>query len=340
MLTLHAPRRRVGSAALLLVAALAGTTATAQAGGAAAFRAAFSNPPRGQTAWHAGSAITLAWSEAEPGSVTARSLLEQRARPDLDGGCTAVEWLDVGTVAPEADTYRATPLVAGSCYRWTITLVEGAASESATSGSLRTYAAWTGRYDIYRSEAFSTQQTFTWCTAASTQMMLNLVLGQHDHSRAGQQRIISYEKRHDRYPDGVAHGSDPQGWAAALNHFGAGSYSWVKSSTRAGALKKAAQQMRLTHKPVGLLVEAGNHAWVMVGFTATADPAFTDAFRVTGVYIMGPLYPIQVNAKGYFDPRPNHYYATTKLAPAFTRYRDNLGPKWSIWEGSWVTINP
>ncbi len=75
--------------------------------------------------------------------------------------------------------------------------------------------------------------------------------------------------------------------------------------------------MRLTGKPVA----SGNRAWVMVGFTATADPAVTAAFQVTGVYIMGRLYTMQINGGGCFDPRPNHDYTTERLAPASTRYR-------------------
>ncbi len=50
----------------------------------------------------------------------------------------------------------------------------------------------------------------------------------------------------------------------------------------------AARQMRFTGKPVGLLVWRGAHAWVMSGFKATADPAYTDDFEVTAVWIEDP----------------------------------------------------
>jgi hypothetical protein len=34
-------------------------------------------------------------------------------------------------------------------------------------------------------------------------------------------------------------------------------------------------------------------------------------------------------------------YTTTKLKKKFTAYNDPFGSsKWSVWEGSWVTINP
>ena len=255
-------------------------------------------------------------------------------------GCATEVWTDNSTFAPDVDSFQTHALAPDTCFRWTITIsLAGDTQLSATSGSVRTFGSWDGSIDLYRVRAFSTQKTWSWCTAASTQMMVNLVKGRHVHSRANQYAIWKYQQHHDRYPAGVARGSDPQGWAAALNHYGAGSYAWVRSDSMASALRKAAIAMRRTGKPVGLLAMSGHHAWVMAGFTATGDPAFGD-FEVTGVYIMGPLYPLQVNSGGYYDPRPGHYYTTRQLSGAFRPYRDNLGPKWSIWEGSYVTMNP
>lgn len=48
--------------------------------------------------------------------------------------------------------------------------------------------------------------------------------------------------------------------------------------SRQNALRKAAHMMRKTGKPVGIVVWRGAHAWVMSGFTATADPALTVDF--------------------------------------------------------------
>ena len=47
----------------------------------------------------------------------------------------------------------------------------------------------------------------------------------------------------------------------------------------------------MTGRPVGFAVWRGAHSWVMSGFTATADPAFTRDFEVTAVYIQDVWYP-------------------------------------------------
>ena len=143
----------------------------------------------------------------------------------------------------------------------------------------------------------------------------------------------------DRYTAGDgAKGSDPAGWAGALRVHGAGSgYHVVEKSTFMSAVRAAARALRRTGKPVGLLVGHGSHAWVMTGFRATADPGLTNAYSVTSVYILGPLYP---RPKHYgFDPPPHARITIDRLRSQFlTRYRDRLGP--SPWNGSYVVILP
>ena len=85
-----------------------------------------------------------------------------------------------------------------------------------------------------------------------------------------------------------------------------------------------------------ITVSHGNHGWVLTGFTATADPARDDAFRVTSVRVVGPLYGLQ--SKNGYDMRPN-----TKLTPAqfrrfFTPWR--YAPEAMIWDGRYVSIQP
>jgi hypothetical protein len=153
--------RRFASIAFLLVAGLAGSAMTAQASDPSPSGVTFNEPPAGQTAWHAGTPIGLAWIEPDPAGVTARSLLEQRASPDINGGCAAAEWVDNGTVVPEGPTYQTHVLAARYCFRWMITVTDGDTATVATSGTVRTYGAWSGKVDLFRSEAFSTQKTFT-----------------------------------------------------------------------------------------------------------------------------------------------------------------------------------
>jgi len=96
---------------------------------------------------------------------------------------------------------------------------------------------WTGRYNLYRANAFVTQKTFQWCVAASVQMMVNIVHDRSDRSRATQARIIAYAQRWDDGPYGKDGGTDVTGWINALRHFGAGRYREVGATTAARALR-------------------------------------------------------------------------------------------------------
>jgi hypothetical protein len=97
------------------------------------------------------------------------------------------------------------------------------------------------------------------------------------------------------------------------------------------------KRMRLTGKPVGLLVGAGSHAWVLNGFTATADPAMTDRYSVTSVSVMGPLWPRQVSRYGYFDLAPNTRLSIAAFANVLTRYHDKIR---TVWDGHYVVVLP
>jgi hypothetical protein len=193
-------------------------------------------------------------------------------------------------------------------------------------------------YDLYRDGVFTTQKTITWCTAASTQLMLNIALHQQDHSRASQQRYIRYEHHHDLYAPDEARGSDPLGWASAVNHFeGGNDYAAATSMTFGDAIGHAAGRLRLKGKPVGLLVKKGHHAWVMTGFSATADPATTESFSVTQVMVTGPLYPMQ--QKHGYDMAPDTALTIEQFQSFFKPYTDDVMPT-NPWQGLYVTIEP
>jgi len=208
------------------------------------------------------------------------------------------------------------------------------------SGRIRVVSAWTGTEDLYRPGVFSTQQTITWCIGASVQMMLNIQFDQKDHSRTNQEAYFLYARHHDDYaPGDGSKGSDPLGWSNALNFYGgttayhpsgATSYKW--------AVRKAVKRMRLTGKPVGLIVAYSNHAWVMTGFSATADPAVTSDFQVTAIYVMGPLYPRSPH-NGY-DPPPDTPLSYDKFKSFLTPYLDDTIGKQSPWWGQYVTVSP
>lgn len=169
-------------------------------------------------------------------------------------------------------------------------------------------------------------------------MMLNIVNHTKDHTSANQERYITYARRNDLYQSPAAKGSDAQGWAAALVHFGAGdSYKVVSNPRYKPSIQEAVRRLRATGKPVGLIVAHSNHAWVLTGFEATTDPAIDENAQITALYVMGSLWP-RKSSNGY-DPPPNTRLTFDELRKFHTRYYDKSGPD-NPWEGMFVTIVP
>jgi hypothetical protein len=195
--------------------------------------------------------------------------------------------------------------------------------------------AWTGGINLYRTGVFTTQKSWLWCTAANVQIMRNIVFHQTDHSRANQERYFRYMRTQNRYAIPVRDGVDPRGWSFGLRRWVDWRYRAVSNSTFSAALRSAVTSLRLTNRPVGLLVARGNHAWVLHGFTATADPAVTDRFTVTSVRVTGPLWGLQNRTYGY-DMRPNKQLTTTQLRDFWKPW--HYAPIRMIWEGRYVAI--
>ena len=127
--------------------------------------------------------------------------------------------------------------------------------------------------------------------------MMNMMDGgRPDRTRALQARLyrvgdnleedgtFSDEREFDR-----CRGMGISEWAGLLNRYDYGPYGLTGYKSRQNALRNAALMMRKTGKPVGLVVWRGAHAWVMSGFTATADPALTRDFTVTSVWVQRPV---------------------------------------------------
>ena len=197
---------------------------------------------------------------------------------------------------------------------------------------------WSGRFSIFYPRTHSVQKTDYYCVPASIQMMLNIVNHESDKSRANQDRYWRYAQDHSRYPI-LDNGADPQGWAEALQRWGAGNYTVGVHSTMQQSLKAAAKRVRMTGKPVGLLVwgNKGGHAWVMTGFASDADPAVTDTYRVSSIQAMGPLYPNGTINGRAFDPGPRDWVEYPELKKKFTYYWVKNSPAWN---GNWVTVLP
>ena len=197
-------------------------------------------------------------------------------------------------------------------------------------------SSWTGGISLYRSGAFTTQKTWLWCTAADIQIIRNIVRGTRDHTTANQRRYFEWMRRHNRYTLPLSAGVDAQGWAAGMAHYVDARYRLVSSSTFSSALRNAVTRMRLTNLPVGVTVSRGNHAWILVGFQATADPAKTSHFTVTSVRVVGPLYGLQ--SKNGYDMRPNTKLTVSQFRKFFTPWR--YAPKRMIWDGRYISIQP
>ena len=125
---------------------------------------------------------------------------------------------------------------------------------------------------------------------------------------------MSVEHELDRY-----RGMGISEWAGLLNRYDYGPYGLAGFRSRPNALRKAARMMRKTNKPVGLVVWRGAHAWVMSGFTATADPAITRDFTVTSVWVQDPWYPRASSSWGPAQP-PNTRISAQALGRDFKPY--------------------
>jgi len=156
-----------------------------------------------------------------------------------------------------------------------------------------TDAATTFKLDVYFGSGYERQVDNRTCTAASTAMMLNFIAGR-DLSLS-QMGILRYEQPRDALNDKKQRGSDPLGWSRALTYYSSRTgtsftYNWEAYASEAAALKRAATQIAVTRKPVGLAIMNGRHAVVMTGFEASRDPLLGD-FTLTHVWLSDPSGP-------------------------------------------------
>jgi hypothetical protein len=196
------------------------------------------------------------------------------------------------------------------------------------------FPTWTGSVDVYRPGVFTTQASWLWCTAAGVQIARNLVRGESDHSATAQRRYFDWMRTQNHYAIPVADGIDPEGWAKGLASFVDPRYRVVSSTSFSNALRSAVRRLRQTNRPVALLVDHGNHGWLLTGFSATADPAVTANFTVTRVRVVGPLYGRQ--SRGGYDMPPNTELTPERLATFLTPW--HYARIRMMWERRWVTI--
>lgn len=172
---------------------------------------------------------------------------------------------------------------------------------------------------------FVAQTNFVQCVGASMQMMLNMIRPEDDRTAATQLelQVLARSLSGQRPGGSTRKGASVRGWTAGLNVLGAGPYRTVGRADLQETLRMAARAMRETDRPVGLLVWRGRHAWVMAGFTATADPLLTTDFEVTRVIVLDPLSPHGSKTWGP-SPKPGQSLTLESLGRQFVP-RGNRG---------------
>jgi hypothetical protein len=119
------------------------------------------------------------------------------------------------------------------------------------------------------------------------QTSINIMSEGADTTKAFQTRLQSLAYSLE---PGNTGGSDPSAWPEGLAKLGYGDYKLDMRGSLKAAVVTVAKAIRITNRPAGLVVWYGWHSWVVSGFQATADPAVTDDFTVTGLYIEDVWY--------------------------------------------------
>ena len=174
---------------------------------------------------------------------------------------------------------------------------------------------------------FVAQKNFVQCVGASMQMMLNII-GRSDDRSARTQLRLQKLARSLSGPTRAGfqrQGASVRGWMNGLNQLSAGPYRLVGTDTLNEAMRTAALAIRMTGKPVGLLVWQGRHAWVMTGFKATADPLRTATFKVTAATILDPLFPFGSQRWGA-SPKPHEAVSVARVGRQFVPRRQGSWP--------------
>jgi hypothetical protein len=190
--------------------------------------------------------------------------------------------------------------------------------------------------DIYRQGTFMSQIDKVHCMSAAMQNMLNIIGPTVDRSAAAQRVIQAVALKLSN--DSLDGGDGPNGWAAGLTQLGAGEYQVRIYSTRAAALKAAVTALRVTGRPVGILAWWGAHSWVLTGFKASADPALTSSFTVSGYNIVDPWYP-RISTIWGKASAPNTLRTPAEMVhnlPAWTRPEGRYPTR----DGKWLLVLP
>ena len=189
--------------------------------------------------------------------------------------------------------------------------------------------------NLYRKGDFVSQATKDQCVAAAMQIMLNIVGPKDDTSTRTQARLdkLAQELSHARNG-----GTEPRGWAAALEQLGGGGYRVEIAPSRTRAILRAVTAIRATGRPVGLLVWRGAHSWVLHGYETTADPLAGVPFTVTHIYVSDPWYP-RVSSIWGPSRGPNARITPKQLEEDYLPWRRPTG-RYPGMDGQFVLVLP
>jgi hypothetical protein len=102
------------------------------------------------------------------------------------------------------------------------------------------------------------------------------------------------------------------------------------------ALTRAAVAIAETGRPVGLVMWAGRHAWLMTGYEAAGDPVHDTDARITRVRVMDPLFPH--GSRWGPSPEPNQLVTRKVLRRQFV-LRDRPDYDFGM-EPGWLLVLP
>ena len=177
-----------------------------------------------------------------------------------------------------------------------------------------------------------------YCLPAAMQTMINIMEpGRPDRTLRTQERLYRLARRYSSEKL-WGKGAEPIGWARALERLGYGDWEVVAYRRRADAIKVAVKRLRMTGKPVGMLTWRGAHSWVISGFSATADPALTNRYRVTRIVIEDVWYPRVSTIWGPSDP-PGTWMRADDLGRDYLRYK-RPGRRYPGLDGNYVLVVP
>ena len=191
------------------------------------------------------------------------------------------------------------------------------------------------KLNLYRKGDFVTQANKHQCVSAAMQIMLNVIGPRNDRTEATQASLARLAKRLSKARNG---GTEPEGWARGLERREAGDYAVAVEPSIGKAVRRAIEAIRATGRPVGLLVWRGAHSWVLHGFETTADPALTDDYDVTGLWVSDPWYP-RISSIWGASRKPNQRITVKQLREDYLKWRRPTG-RYPGKDGKYVLVIP